>query len=87
MRLMTLACPQISDETVTSVLDFARIRIQEQRRVGTLLEIEHLDDRVGDAIEGSLANALPVQPVVFNEMGDGALVRHCAVNEIRPRPW
>jgi hypothetical protein len=68
-------------------LFFTRARIQEENAfVSNLLEIEHLGDGVGNPIEGSLANALTVQPIVFDEADDGSLVGHRVVNEILLSP-
>lgn len=69
------------------LLDFARARIQEEDTVlPHLREIEHLSDRVGDAIERTLAYALPAKPVIFDEVNDRGLIGHRVVDEILPRP-
>ncbi len=64
-----------------------RARIQQEYAiVSNLLEIEHLGDGVGNPIEGPLANALTVQPILFDEADDGSLVGHRVVYEILPSP-
>jgi hypothetical protein len=66
---------------------FTRARIQEENAfVSNLPEIEHLGDGVGNPIERSLANALTVQPIVFDEADDGSLIGHRVVNEILLSP-
>src|SRR5258708_17666766 len=69
------------------LLFFTRARIQEENAfVSNLLEIEHLGDRVANPIEGPLADALTVQPIVFDEADDGSLVGHRVVHEILLNP-
>ena len=59
---------------------FAGGRVQEQGLIAiekvfpVLIEVEHLNDRVCDSIEGSSADALSIQPVILDESDDRALV-------------
>lgn len=49
-------------------------------------EIEHLRNRASDPIKRSLPDALPIQPVVFNEVDDRTLIRHRVIDKVLPRP-
>src|ERR1700722_473617 len=47
-------------------------------------KIKHAVDGAGNGIEGAAANALPVQPVVFDEAQDGSLICDAVVDVVAP---
>ncbi len=62
-------------------------RVQNERsRRGTLAEIQHSRDRIGDPVERTGSNALGVQPVVLDEANDRGLIRYRVVNEVTLLP-
>ena len=68
-------------------LPLAGLRVQNQSSPGSdLAEVKHLGDGAGQRIEGALANALPAQPVVLDEMDDGGLIGYRMVHEVLLRP-
>jgi hypothetical protein len=54
--------------------------------VSVLVEAEHLADRAGDSIEGTVADALSAEPVILNESHDRGLVGDGVIDEIPFRP-
>ena len=61
--------------------------MQEQKAVAAhLFEVEHLRDGVGDSVEGTLANTLSSEPVVFDEADNRTLVRDRTVDKVLPSP-
>ena len=73
----------LPDSDFTARLFLSGVRVQDESAIAAdFREVEHLRDGIGDAIEGSLANALAAQPVVFDEVDDGCLVGEGVVNEI-----
>src|SRR5580698_175112 len=84
---MPAALPEIPGQTYSLWFLFAAVWIQEENAiVPDLREVEHLADGVGDAIEGALTDALPAEPVVFDEVDDRGLIGHGVVDEILPSP-
>jgi hypothetical protein len=66
---------------------FSSVRIQNEETIRPDLgEVEHLRDRIRDAIERSLANAFSSQPVVLDEANDRSLIGHGMVNRVLQRP-
>src|SRR4029077_2860479 len=46
-------------------------------------KVEHLSDRVCECVEGTLAEALSLQPVILNEVDDRTLVSESVIDEVR----
>jgi len=86
MRSLGFACPRSYSADCSSLLGvFAGAGVQEDGAVGPdLREVKHLNDRVGDAIERSLADALAAEPVIFDEVDDRGLIGDGVVDEILP---
>ena len=57
---------------------------QKTGGIGRGIEIEHVIQAAGDGVERAL-NALAVEPVVFDESSDGALIGDGVIDEIRFR--
>src|SRR5262249_7987274 len=53
---------------------FTRRRVEEQFRSGLLMEVEHPLQRAGQSVERTVADPLPVEPVVLDEREDRGLV-------------
>src|SRR5215469_6429674 len=62
----------------------SRGRVQERLPVIVALvsKIEHGIDGAGDAVETSLANPLPVEPVILDEAQHRSLIGYRVINEI-----
>src|SRR6266853_3212639 len=76
------ACPPRPDlKLILPLFFFSGVWIQEQRSImSDLAEVKHLGDGVGERIEGTLANALSAEPVVFDEPGNRSLVGDAVIH-------
>src|SRR5580692_8162618 len=50
-------------------------------------KVEHLSDRVCECVEGALADALSLQPVILDEPDDRTLVGESVIDEVRFGEW
>ena len=74
---------------------FAGRRVKEQDLVAIAVpfavlfrtKVEHLSDGVCECIEGTLADALSLQPVIFDEVDDRTLVGESVIDEVRFGEW
>src|SRR5215471_7387495 len=69
-----LSCHRIQDE-------FAAVAVPT-----LVAEVEHLGDCIGDTVETPLADALPSEPVIFDESQHRSLIRHRVVYKVLLRP-
>ena len=73
------SCPAKSTEFYALVIRaLTGCRIEEQLLVlsaATIVEVKHGDDRVGDVVVRTFANALAAEPVIFDELQHGGLIR------------
>src|SRR5437763_14680545 len=56
------------------------------QNVGRLVEVKQVAERTRQCIERPLTDALPAQPVVFNESNNRGLIRQSVINEAVFRP-
>ena len=69
-----------------TVILLARALIEDERSVLRVSEVEHIRQHAGAAVEGSL-DPCSVQPIVFDEAQDRALIGHRVVDEVLLRAW